>query len=450
MHDRPPTPTRRDVLAWGGGAALAGALGRAAFADAPRGGGEDYRALVCVNLNGGVDGFSFALPRGDAEYAAYAEARQALAIERDALHAIEPRDWDGAPLGMSPELPRLAARFGEGDLAVVANVGPLVGPTSKAGYLDGSDPIPGFLFSHSDQSEQWRVARADLLGPHGWCGLLADRMVALNGGCALPTCISLAGETKLLVGRETTPYFLSTKGSEAIAALSDPRLAARFRRILDRDPAHPMARRYAEVAREAIEIDALLSEAFEGAPTFEDAFPRRSVLADQLRTAARVIAVRAKLGVKRQVFFVDEVGYDTHEAQDEYLPPLLDGVDRALDAFHGVMRSIGASELVTTFTTAEFGRTLSSNGKGTDHGWGNHHVVLGGAVRGRRVAGRLPDLRLGSDDDVDEGRILPTLAVEQYAGALARWFGLPEGELPDVFPNLPRFDGPVSGLFESA
>ena len=267
--------------------------------------------------------------------------------------------------------------------------------------------------------------------------------------CALPLCVSVAGETKLLVGAETSPYFLSTRGLEPIEALADERLRAAFEALLEGEHGHPMERRYATVAREAIEIDALLTRAFEGAPTFEGEFPRGNPLAEQLQTIARVIAVRQRLGQRRQVFFVDQVGYDTHSAQDEYLPPLLRGVSLALDAFQRTLARLGVEPLVTTFTTSEFGRTLTSNGKGTDHGWGNHHVVMGGAVRGGLLHGAVPDFALGGPDDIDEGRILPTRSVEQYAATLARWFGLEDGELAEVFPNLARFDAADLGFLRS-
>lgn len=445
-------PTRRELLHAGAAAALGipvlgvPALGlpvRARRQDGAQDGGseqEDYRALVCVHLNGGVDGFGYALPLEADLHAPYAAARQDLTVARDTLVPLRPRaDYGGPAIGMMPELAPLAERFHRGDLALVANVGPLVAPLSKSEYLAGSVPVPGFLFSHSDQTEQWLVACADRLGAFGWCGQIADRLARANGGSALPMCLSTAGATKMLVGRETAPYFLSTKGSEPIEALSQPRLRAAFERLLRSRDAHPMERRYGRVAREAIEIDALLADAYEDAPDFEGLFAPDNPLAWQLRTVARVVSVRARLGMRRQVFFVEHEGYDTHAGQDVYLGPLLTELAHALDAFQTALERIGATEVVTTFTTSEFGRTLSSNGKGTDHGWGNHHLVLGGAVHGRRVHGALPELVLGGPDDIDEGRILPTASVDQYAATLARWLGVPADDLPKVFPNLGRF-----------
>ncbi len=444
-----PSMNRRDLLRYGAvgaGATLFPGVRVLSAGPARASEASGYRALVCVFLNGGVDGFNIVVPRSTREYDTYASARQVLAVPQNQLVPIEPLNPDGAEYGFGPELPEMAARFQQGKLAIVANVGSLVQPLTKNEYLRHTAPAPDYLFSHSDQHNQWFAGGADGRSPSGWCGRIADRLAAAGGAPPVPVCISCTGEAKQLVGAETSPYFLTPDGLENFEGLWKGRLDTAFRRLANDDHAHPMQRRFAEVQRETMDVYDNLSGALELAPDFDGLFPA-SPLGAQLRTVAQVIAMRAEIGTTRQIFFVDDDGYDTHEDQPFYLPGLLRNVSKSLDAFQSALDSISADDCVTTFTSSEFGRTLTSNGKGCDHGWGNHHLVMGTPVAGRMIHGTMPNLELGGDDDVDEGRILPTQSVDQYAATFSRWFGLSESEIAASFPNLARFDRSDLGFF---
>jgi uncharacterized protein (DUF1501 family) len=432
--------SRRDLIRYGlcgAGAAAFPGLRVLSARSLQSGGG--YRALVCVYLEGGLDSFNLIVPSSSPEYGLYAEARQGLAVPQGALLPIQPLNPDGADYGFGPELPELANRFGQGKLAVVANVGSLIQPLTKAQYLAGGSTIPEYLFSHSDQREQWFTGTADDKGPLGWCGRVADAWFASQGAQPIPLCISCTGETKQLVGEQTAPYFLSPYGPAAIDGLWKERLNTAFLTLLQDNLPNPMQRRYAETQEEAMALQAQLEAALDAAPTFEGLFPEDSYLGEQLRVVAQMIAMQSQLGMSRQIFFVNDGGYDTHEDQTLYLPGLMQNVSQSLEGFQQALESIGSDPDVVTFTASEFGRTLTTNGKGSDHGWGSHHLVLGTPVVGQTIYGAMPDLTLDGPDDVDAGRLLPSQSVDQYAATLARWFGLSDPEIAAAFPNLANF-----------
>ena len=407
-----------------------------------------YRALVCVFLYGGNDSFNMVVPRSTTEYSVYAQSRQNLAIPQEALLPITPLDPDGAAYGLHPAMAGAQALFESGRLAVIANVGPLVEPTTKEGFLDKSVALPPQLFSHNDQQEQWQTLRGRLLIQTGWAGRIADLMSADTSAQLLPMNLSLSGVPRLQIASGLPPYVMGPQGPVEYAALAPPVAGASARRaafdaLLAAGSPSPYGRALVDVHVRSLQAAGVVASALEAAPPLATLFPASS-LGQQLQTVARLIAVRDRLASSRQVFFVSTGGFDTHDDQNDLQPGLLGNLSDSLAAFQGAMDELGTAELVTSFTMSDFGRTLTSNGDGTDHGWGGHQLVLGGAVSGRRFFGRMPQLAIGGPDDVNEGRIIPTTAVDQVAATLARWFGIADGDLAIVAPSLGSF--PVRDL----
>lgn len=407
-----------------------------------------YKALVCLYLSGGHDSFNMLVPRSGADYTAYAATRDVLAVPSASVLPLTPITSTGRDFGLHPSASALQTLFAAGKLAFVANVGTLVRPITKAQYQSGSVQKPKNLFSHSDQTNLWNAQSALPTLPHGWAGRMADFVLPLNNGHPLSPAITLAGSTRLLRGQTVAPYAMTTSGTVTLSGTTGTdgarRLAA-LQSVLAQGHAHPMERAFADVREEAIALDGQIRNALTAAPALATVFPDTS-LGRQLRMVARMIGIRGTLGVQRQVFFVRLDGFDTHDNQITYLPTLLAAMGAALAAFQAAMVELAAEPDVTLFSMSEFGRTLTTNGRGTDHGWGGVQFVQGGAVNGRDIYGTMPNYTLGGPDDVGSGRILPTIAVDQYAATLATWFGVAPGDLATVFPRLSQFSSSNLGF----
>ncbi|MEM6572313.1 MAG: DUF1501 domain-containing protein [Planctomycetota bacterium] len=433
--------SRRHLLRLGGcgAAALVGApsLHAMRVLSGQGGQGSDYRALVCVYLFGGADTFNLLVPTSAAEYGTYAASRGDLAESQSSLLPISPLAPQGATWGIHGQAPGIQQMFQDGKLAFLANVGTLARPITKAEYLGGTVPVPAYLFSHNNQETEWQIAHATGSRGTGWAGRMLDRMPGVNGSSPLSPAIGVEITAQLLVGAQAVPYVIGASGTEPLALAEEPGRRAVLDTVLTSQ--HALAAEFGRVQRESMEIDDLLQGVLAGAPDMSGFFTQPSFLASQLEMVARMIAVRQQLGVTRQVFFVGTGGFDTHDAQTTQLPGLFASMSSALAGFQAAVESVGEQNNVTGFTHSEFGRTLSSNGQGSDHGWGAHSMVFGGAVRGQDIYGAMPDLTLGGPDDIGEGRILPRVGVDQYAATLAKWFGLTPAELDQVFPNLPQF-----------
>ncbi|MEM7307233.1 MAG: DUF1501 domain-containing protein [Planctomycetota bacterium] len=434
--------SRRRFLRLGAGtAAMAGlsSVGLVGARPLGSGGFGDYKALVCVFLYGGADTFNLLVPTGAAGYATYAASRGDLAEPLASLLPIDPLGpiVGGGTYGLHGQVPELRDLFQAGRLAFVANVGPLVQPSPKAGLLNGTVPAPLSLFSHNDQQAQWQRAWADVAGSTGWAGRMLDALGDVNGATPLSPGISVDQQNRLMVGEKAAPYVIGSEGTVPLLASDDEEQRELYTELFA-TAKHKLGAPIGKTQIEAMEIEQLLSSKLAEGPTFEGLFPQ-GPLAEQLRMVARLIAIRAQLGVTRQVFFVSMGGYDTHGDQLTELPPLYRSLSETLGAFQQSLDQIGAASSVTTFSHTEFGRTLSSNGQGSDHGWGGHAFVLGDAVQGKRIFGAMPDLTLEGTDDLGEGRIIPTVAVDQFAATLGQWFGLSPSQALAVFPNLANF-----------
>ena len=459
--------TRRDFLRTSacavGGAVLASTVESLGLVGAYAQAATDYRALVCVFLNGGNDGDNMVVPLDD--YAPYAAARSAagLAIPKETLLALN--STRGRQFGLSPSMPDLRDLYNQGKLAVQFNVGPLVEPITRAAYRSGSGRAPANLFSHSDQVLTQQTSLDGTVGASGWGGRTADRAAFLNGTSQFPQAVTTFNIQRFLNGATTRPLALGDAsrplnnalpyeqppGFSGFTAEQSAARRAAVNEALALDRGSAVLAAAGDVRASAIQTSATLATA---SPNVTTAFPATQ-LGLQLLQVARVIALRGVFQMKRQIFFCFLEGFDTHfsqrgdsaRSQDTLLTQLND----ALRAFYNATVELGVASGVTTFTLSDFGRTFdpagSSNGVGSDHGWGNHHLVLGGAVRGGDFYGTPPVLVCNGPDDADtRGRWIPTTSLEQYGATLAAWYGLPAADLPAVFPLVNRFSTPNLGF----
>ncbi|MEI7443421.1 MAG: DUF1501 domain-containing protein [Burkholderiales bacterium] len=446
------------------GAASGWAMNLAAIGEAAAFDATDYKALVCVFLYGGNDFHNTIVPYDSASHTAYSTIRggtTGIAIDRTALaaSALVPtvalpggRQYALAP-GMAPLLPL----FDAGKMAVQLNVGPLVQPVTRAQYDARNVPLPPKLFSHNDQQSVWQ-ASAPEGATVGWGGKMGDLALSSNAGASLFTCISATGQSVMLSGSQALAYQIGTGGATAIngaknAFAGSTAVRDAVNELMKRTGTHLMEADYAAVVTRSQTAEQTVTAALAGVPasgftrfdpTVNTALATQltgNTLADQMRIVARLIAARSTLGTKRQVFLVSLGGFDHHDYLMTQHPTQIGRVAAAMRAFHDTTVDLGVADRVVAFTASDFGRTLTSNGDGSDHGWGSHHWLVGGPVAGRAIYGTAPPIEVNGTQDVGSGRLIPTTSVDQYGASLASWFGVAAGELSTVFPNIGNFSG---------
>jgi uncharacterized protein (DUF1501 family) len=393
---------------------------------------SDYRALVCVFLNGGNDGNNTIVPLDKAGYEHYAAARSGLALSQQLLIPIQTPT--GEVYGLHPQLQPLARLFEQGQMAIVPNVGALVRPVTRQEYLARTATVPNNLYSHIDQHRFWQTASS---GTHtaGWGGRAADRLASANLPAGFPVVTSVAGNAVFGVGAETRPVSIIPGVPTSLNAFDEP-----FEQLLALQSGNVLVHSANAIAGEGLRQSRMLDAALGGQPPLRLPFPATPI-GDQLREVATVIRARAALGATRQIFFCEVEGFDTHAGQLTMQGRVLGQVGEALAAFYDATVALGVAQKVTTFTQSEFGRTLQpTSGSGSDHAWGSHHLVIGGSVLGGRLYGRFPTLALGGPDDAGtRGVWIPTSSVDQYAATLASWCGVGGADLSMLFPNLVNF-----------
>jgi uncharacterized protein (DUF1501 family) len=426
------------------------AIGEAAAQSSP----TDYKALVCVFLFGGNDHGNTLVPYDSATYNTYAALRSGLATDRTLLAPTllvpDTALPDARQYALAPELAALKPVFDAGRMGVLLNIGPLIQPTTKAQYNARSVRLPPKLFSHNDQQSVWQASNPEG-ALSGWGGRMGDLFASGNTQATF-TAVSVAGNAIYLSGDSVAQYQVSSNGSVPINGIGNTlygssAAAQALRSIIGSTPSgNNLEREYARVVQRSIDANLSLTGALGGAPALATVFPATG-LAAQLRMVARMISARSALGARRQVFFVSLGGFDHHDNLLEQHPALLSQVGGAMAAFDTAMIELGVSSQVTAFTASDFGRTLASNGDGSDHGWGSYHFVTGGAVKGRRFYGQAPLLGNTSPDDVGQGRMLPTMAVDQLASTLATWMGVSATDLATVVPGIGNYSLRDLGLF---
>lgn len=420
-----------------------------------------YRALVCVFLFGGMDCHDTVIPYDQSSYDSYAGIRASLLAaygaqpggstrSRDTLLPLEPAaaDFGARQFALPPQLAGLHQLFEQGRMAVVGNVGPLREPTDRALYLANAAELPPRLFSHNDQQSTW-MSFAPEGSQQGWGGSFGDAAVQAGANMdSIFSQISLAGNAVFLTGNLVSPYQISPDGVPDIrlvdaageqlgSILRDHFISAGSNRsnFFERD--------YIQLSQVSQAANATLDQALQEGVTLSTPFPA-SPLGAQLQAVARTLAVRDQLGASRQVFLVGVGGFDTHSDQSTDLPGLQQDIGDSIAAFYAATQEMGIANEVTTFSAADFGRTLTANGDGTDHGWGGHHFVVGGAVRGGEIYGDIPVAALGHAQDAGNGRLIPSVSVEQFAAPLGSWFGLDQEQLNGALPALANFPaGPL-------
>lgn len=421
-----------------------------AFAD----GASDYKALVCVFQFGGLDCHDSLIPYDAPSYESYERVREPLLSAYDTANPRRRNRLirlgnvaDGREFAFPPEYAELAEMYDEGNLAVVGNVGPIIEPLTRTSYVSGAARRPKNLFSHNSQQSTWMTSQPDA-AVAGWGGRMSD---AINAAQVNPTSDFTSVSMDLLypwsVGVNSVPFVMNRGGprSPSVRNLSDLSWSEFRTKYFEamRATGYNTSNVFEQDLLDGVNRSLSNNEMMEGYLSNIDApstdFPTGK-LADELQMVARSISARNQLGLKRQIFFVAANNYDHHSRQSEGLPVRQKEVSQALSAFNRALVEMGVHDSVTTFTASEFGRTLSTNGDGTDHGWGGHYFVMGGAVNGGKIYGDVPPSALGHRYDAGRGRLIPTLSVDQYAAAIGRWFGLSEGDLSDVMPGLDNFD----------
>ncbi len=425
-------------------------------------GSSGYKALVCVFLQGGNDGHGSVIATDTDSFAAFTQARSGapgLAYPLGSLLPITLKTpQSGRTFGLNPALGGVQNLFNAGRAAIVANTGTLIAPATKAQVNANSVPLPASLFSHFDQTAAWQAIAANGGSAEhvGWGGSVADVIESMNmNSNSTFTCISTAGIALFLSGQSSFQLNVTSAGPIPIYGLAQPPFglpaaANPLAAILTADESNLFAKEYEVVVNRSTQAQAQLASAMLPAgvggipnpPQYVD--PMTNKLTDNsfaisMQTVARIIAGSSGLGVTRQIFYVQLGSFDTHDGQAVTHAQLLTQLGQGLEYFDGLMVAAGMGSQVTTFTASDFGRTLTSNSDGTDHGWGSHHFVVGGAVQGQDMYGQYPVIGANQANDVGAGRLIPTTSVDQYAGTLARWFGLSDGQVRQVFPNFGNF-----------
>jgi len=440
---------------------LAGLGEAAAFSSA---GG--YKALVCVFLYGGNDHGNTLIPYDAANYNRYLAIRgggngePGIALDRSSLGGSvlnQPQDQvltDDIRYALAPTMPNLKARFDEGNMAPLLNVGPLLAPLTKSQYYSDNlsrYPRPPKLFSHNDQQSTWQSSGPEGT-PTGWGGRMGDLALSSNTN-SMFTAINASGNAVFLSGQNAVPYQVSDRGAVTVSALGGRAYGSRaasgaLDALLTTHNGHVLETDYAQTMARSIEYGGFVNNAMANSNLGTD-FGSDNKLSAQLSVVARLIAARSNMAVTRQVFMVGMGGFDHHDGLLGSHEAILGQVDFAMNAFYRSLVEMGVADQVTTFTASDFGRTLASNGDGSDHGWGSHHFVMGGAVNGGRFYGTAPHVSVDTDDQVERGRLLPTTSVDEYSSTLAKWFGVSNSELPSVAPNIGRFSTTDLGFMRS-
>ncbi len=403
---------------------------------------EDYKALVCIYFEGGMDSFNVLVPR-DGRYSQYASSRSNLALPKNDLVPINAVNVGTSQFGLHPSLKNIASYFNQGKACFISNVGTLLEPITKQEYENNKGRVPLGLFSHSDQSNQWQTAISDNRTNKGWAGRMADLMYTVNSNDLISMNVSLAGSNVYQSGINVIEFTLDNGGASGLYDYDadwgiNPAKKDAIQKMIKTKYSDPFKQTYVNSFKRAIDANQIFNSAISESQAINTAFEDND-LANSLKMIARTISVRKKLGFKRQIFYVSFGGWDHHDELLDKQKAMLLTVDNAIDSFQKSLTELNIADNILTFSMSEFGRTLSSNGNGTDHAWAGNAMVIGNPVKGQKIYGSFPTLALKSNIDLGNGVLIPDLANDLYFSELALWFGLRSSDLYDVFPNLGNF-----------
>jgi uncharacterized protein (DUF1501 family) len=402
---------------------------------------SSYKAIVCLYLSGGNDGNNTLIPT-DQYYADYAAGRQGLTISRSSLQSLS-KTSSGRTFGLHPSLRNMASLYNQGHASWLANTGPLSTPSTKTSLTQGAS-VPLGLFSHQSQATEWQSAITQSASVSGWAGRLADRLASTMSNSSVPMIVSTAGWSLLGVGNTTSAAALGN-GTNTVEVLNSLQLLSPYiSQMTDTDASNHLLSKIAGMQSGMLATTNALNRAVQMGGNFSTVFPRTS-LGSQLEAVAKSINGHSAVGASRQIFYCQQQSYDTHITQLQTQQNNLADLDTSVAAFVSAMQEIGMFDNVLLFTMSDFARAQVPNSTGgTDHGWGNHHLIVGGAVKGRDVFGTFPSLILGGDDDLkNTGLWIPTTSVSQYAATLSSWLGAQASDISSVFPELANFTNPL-------
>ncbi|MBX2815854.1 MAG: DUF1501 domain-containing protein [Saprospiraceae bacterium] len=410
---------------------------------------DDYKALVCIFQAGGNDSFNMLMPRSGVPYQEYARTRSNLAIESEAMLSIDPIGGDGRDFGIHPAMGAVQQLFDAQKLSFISNVGTLIRPVNKGEVYDSRN-VPLGLYSHSDQIQQWQTGLPHERSAIGWGGKVADLIRDMNSNDKISMNVSLSGTNVFQTGNETVEFTINPYGGsigidgyekENMYDVFNIERTVAIDNMIDREYDDMFKQTYVDVIRKSRDGDLEFKAALEGATAINTEFSD-NYISQSFRMIARTISARAALGMKRQIFFVTFGGWDHHDEILENQFGMLSVLSNALGEFQQSLQELRVEDCVTTFSISEFGRTLTSNGNGTDHAWGGNVMVMGGPVNGGRIFGDYPSIALDTSLELGDGTLIPTLSTDQYFAELALWFGISPNELRTLFPNIGNFYQP--------
>jgi uncharacterized protein (DUF1501 family) len=409
---------------------------------------QNYKALVCIFLFGGNDANNTLVPFDSVGYSNYAGLRGPLALPQSQLLQLASLP----DYGLHPNLPEVRQLIDSGAGALVANVGTLIQPTTRA-TVAAQMNLPANLFSHSDQQLQWQNAAQSAVTSTGWAGRMSDLLgSSFNSSASIPMITTVDGDTLFCDGQSTTPMAV-TPGSLAGVSCGEGTAECAVRQsiaqsFLGFESGLSLVQAANNTTQNAYQYASVLTQAVSGIAPLATVFPSNNPYAAQLQQIAQLMQVRTSFGVNRQIFFAGVGNFDTHANQFAQQSLLLSQFSSAISAFYQATQELGIASQVTSFTMSDFSRALQPNSNsGSDHGWGSHHLVVGGAVKGAKLYGTFPTLALGGPDDSGlNGRWIPSTGSVQYAATLASWFGVSAAQLSTIFPNLGGFSSANLGF----
>lgn len=415
----------------------------------------DYRAIVCLLNSGGMDSFNMLIPRDQEFYKTYASTRSNIAIPLQNITALSGTTVDGRSFGLHPSFPNLTTLYNEGKLAFISNVGTLVQPISRQQFWDGNVPIPLGLYSHADQVMQWQTGLPDKRDSIGWGGKISDLLMSANENDVLSMNMTLSGTNIYQTANNTTAYAIQPKlGAVTIQDYNEDWVLNKMKKqaidkMLNKSYDNIFKHQYTSTIKQGVDGASIINAAIDAHPELDQFFTpypdidegRIANLSDSFKMVAKVIADNETTKMSRQIFFIDYSGWDHHDDLLDLQMNQFSELDNAVFEFQRAMESLGMADQVTVFSMSEFGRTLTSNGNGTDHAWGGNVFVSGGAVSGGKIYGTFPDLTLGLNNPLELGGgvLIPTTSVDTYFAEIALWFGVPKSELVTLFPKLGYF-----------